>query len=403
VIKAKEARTNERRTSRKTERDEASRVIRLPAIQVSQGRGRKIFSFAVDGKVVPEFAAISRLHRDGNGLGGYQRPEVISHIAEIRQYLESESPMIPNAVVIAFTSQVRFEPEPIREGEPAYTRRGVLVIPIHGPESTAEKAGFVVDGQQRLAAIRDASIETFPMCVAAFLTDDSQEQTEQFILVNSTKPLPKGLIYELLPNTKAQLPTLLHRRRFPAYLLERLNLDEASPLRNRIATPTNPDGLIKDNSILKMLENSLSDGALYRFRDASKDEPDTEGMLKVLFAFWAAVADVFEKAWDLPPRQSRLVHGAGIVSMGFLMDAISDRYRAGGGPTKAQFVDDLSPLRDACRWTDGYWDLGPGCLRAWNEIQNTPKDVQVLSNYLLVQYRELVRGVRRASGTRRGS
>ena len=32
-----------------------------------------------------------------------------------------------------------------------------------------------------------------------------KEQTEQFILVNSTKPLPKGLIYELLPGTEATL------------------------------------------------------------------------------------------------------------------------------------------------------------------------------------------------------
>ena len=34
-----------------------------------------------------------------------------------------------------------------------------------------------------------------------------------------------------------------------------------------IRTPTMPEGKIKDNSILKMLENSLSDGALYGFRD----------------------------------------------------------------------------------------------------------------------------------------
>ena len=41
-------------------------------------------------------------------------------------------------------------------------------------------------------------------------------------------------------------------------------------------------------------------------------------------------------------------------------------------------------------WTDGYWDFGPGCQRKWNEIQNTSKDVQLLANYLLLQYKSLV-------------
>jgi hypothetical protein len=43
-----------------------------------------------------------------------------------------------------------------------------------------------------------------------------------------------------------------------------------------------------------------------------------------------------------------------------------------------------------CRWTDGIWDFGPGQQRKWNEIQNTTKDVQLLANYLLVQYKALV-------------
>ena len=69
-----------------------------------------LYSFAIDGKLIPSFAAISRVHRRDAHLEGYQRPEVLAHIAEIRDYLESESPMIPNAVVIAFDKRVHFEP-----------------------------------------------------------------------------------------------------------------------------------------------------------------------------------------------------------------------------------------------------------------------------------------------------
>ena len=285
---------------------------------------------------------------------------------------------------------MRFEASLREDDSCEYARSGTLIIPVDDALEDVRKPGFVVDGQQRLAAIRDANIEAFPICITAFITNDVYQQTEQFILVNSTKPLPKGLIYELLPNTQAPLPTLLQRRRFPAYLLDRMNRDEGSPLQNLIQTPTTPDGVIKDNSILRMFENSLSDGVLYRFRGTDGNEPDVDRILNILRAFWGAVSEVFKEAWALSAKRSRLMHGAGIISMGFVMDAIAERYRSNGLPGTQDFAADLAPLRNICRWTDGYWDFGPGCQRKWNEIQNTSKDIQLLANYLLVQYKALV-------------
>lgn len=360
--------------------------LRLPSIEVQQSPGRVLYTFAVEGKVIPTFATISRIRRQDGAVQGYQRPEVLAHISEIRKYLEGPSPMIPNAVVIAFDSRVRFEPNR-NDSYLTYARPGILVIPVDSAAPEDEKAGFIVDGQQRLAAIRDARVESFPTCVTAFITDDVCEQTEQFILVNSTKPLPKGLIYELLPNTQGVLPTQLERRRLPAFLLERLNRDDDSPLHFKIQTPTAPQGVIKDNSILRMLENSLSDGVLFRFRGMDETNTDADGMLRALCAFWSSVREVFSEAWGLPPRRSRLMHGAGVITLGLLMDAIADRYREAGIPRQEQFAADLAALKDVCRWTDGYWDFGPGRQRKWNEIQNTPKDIELLANYLLTQYK----------------
>jgi DGQHR domain-containing protein len=119
-------------------------------------------------------------------------------------------------------------------------------------------------------------VEQFPIFINAFITEEVAEQRAQFILVNSTKPLPKGLIHELLPSTEAPLPLALHKKRLPALLLERLNYDGDSPLRGRIRTPTSGGGTIKDNSILKMLENSISDGALYNYRYTDHGRPDLD-------------------------------------------------------------------------------------------------------------------------------
>src|SRR5262249_51227342 len=132
------------------------------------------------------------------------------------------------------------------------------------------------------------------------------------------------------------------------------------------------------------------DGALYRCRLRADGEMDVERMLHLLFNFWNAVVTVFGKEWYKPPRQSRLTHGVGVVSMGHLMDAISDRYRSKGIPTSKEFAKDLEVLKPLCRWTDGYWDFGPAEKRKWDELQNTSKDTRLLANYLLVQYKRLV-------------
>jgi hypothetical protein len=154
-----------------------------------------------------------------------------------------------------------------------------------------------------------------------------------------------------------------------------------------IQTPTTPEGLIRDNSLLRMLENSLTDGVLFRFRGVDDSANDVDGMLAVLFAYWRAVKKAFADGWGLPPRRSRLMHGAGVITLGLIMDAIADRHRQKGTPSEEQFAEELGALKDVCRWTDGYWDFGPGRQRKWNEVQNTPKDIELLANYLLTQYK----------------
>lgn len=362
-------------------------VLRLPALEIRQGPARRLYTFAIDGKLIPQVATVSRVRRDAETqLHGYQRPENLAHVGAIRRYLDTdENPMLPNAVVIAFDNRVRFEPAGPKE-RGSYARHGHLIIPIDLSVDDADKPGFIVDGQQRCAAIRDAQIEAFPICVTAFITNEHADQRSQFILVNSVKALPKGLIHELLPGTAGTLPGPLMVRQLPASLLERLNFDAQSPLHRRIQTPTNPNGVIKDNSILKMLENSHSDGALYKFR--GQDRPPNIGFMYTLVSnYWTAVGDVFSEAWNKArPRDSRLIHGAGIVSMGFLMDEITRRLKT-EIPTPEEFAAELKTIKDDCSWTEGVWRFDNDTIRRWNDIQNTARDVKTLTDFLLARYR----------------
>lgn len=370
----------------------AEQTLVVPALAIEQAPGRRLFSFAVDGKKLPSFAAVSRVKRDAaHELAGYQRAESLSHIRTIQKYLETANAILPNALVVAFDSRVRFESDDDAGGD--LTSPGRLIIPVDESQEEHEKPGWIVDGQQRCAAIRDADIEHFPVYVTAFITDSVAEQRSQFILVNSTKPLPKGLIHELLPSTPAaDLPALLLKKRYPAQLLDRLNYDPDSPFFRRIRTPTTAEGTIKDNSILKMLAMSIEDGALYQWFDPESGTGDTDAMLALLKNYWRAVADAFPNAWSSAPRRSRLVHGVGILALGSLMDEISYELREEGVPSHRLFCEHIAVVAGACHWTSGIWPLAPDDKRRWNELQNTPRDIRALSDYIVRAYRRKTRG-----------
>src|SRR5690348_5375365 len=103
-------------------------VIRVRALEITQGPDRCLYSFAIDGKRVPDITTVSRIRRGEQGdLAGYQRPEVLAHVKAIRRYLESPGALMPNALVVAFDPRVVFEPaEDTADGEGS--RFGHLVV-----------------------------------------------------------------------------------------------------------------------------------------------------------------------------------------------------------------------------------------------------------------------------------
>ena len=361
--------------------------MKVPAIRVQQSKHKVIFQFSVDGKELPRFAAISRIRRDEKReIAGYQRPEALSHIASIRKYIESESPMIPNSLVVAFKRPVKFTPVKGTNSKDKI-QMGYLAIPaLESVDDEGEVIGWIVDGQQRSAAIRTARVKEFQIPVTAFVAKDESEQREQFILVNSVKPLGKSLIYELLPTTDAMLPASLARRKLAATVLDALNSDPKSPFYLKIQTPTNPDGRIKDNTILRMLEYSILEGVLYNFRDPKTGNGDVIKMCTIVNNFYDAVRERFPEDWELTPRKSRLVHGVGIISLGFLMDQIATKSKKGTMTKKAVFATEIELIANKMRWSSGYWTIpGRGKVQ-WNDFQNTSKDLGILTSHVLDLY-----------------
>lgn len=230
-----------------------------------------------------------------------------------------------------------------------------------------------------------------PIPVNGFIADEVELQRDQFLRVNSSKPLPRGLITELLPEVSSILPSNLSAKRMPSAICNWLNQDEESPFRgliNRASTAKDDKAkaVISDTSIVKMIEESLTNapGCLFPYRNIATGETDFEDICKILVSYWTAVAETFPEAWGKPPRKSRLMHGAGIRAMGRLMDRIIPTVDLSSSRIVTSIKKELKRIEPICRWTKGRWEDLDG-LR-WNEVQNVPRHINVLSNVLIRAY-----------------
>lgn len=359
------------------------------ALRLNQGPGSELYVFSLTAPEIEQLADISRVNRDEAGeLIGYQRPEVRQHVQDIVDYLNSDKVIFPNAIIIALPSTVRFKesrgtkPNEVERDDVACTGR--LQIPL--PVGTEPKPGWIVDGQQRTLALAKAGQQDFPVLVTAFVTDNIDVQRDQFVRINNTKSLPRGLVTELLPTISSPLPPRLAIKKAPSELCNLLNNQE--PFEGLLRRPSTTSGaradaVITDSGVIAMLQESLGTGCLFVYRDMSSGETDFASVLKTVTLFWTCVRDTFPDAWGRPPEESRLMHGAGIRAMGRLMDWIMRSLDLDDEATPKYVMDELALIAPHCRWTEGTWD---GLGMKWDAIQINGRHITELSNHLIRLY-----------------
>lgn len=362
-------------------------MIRRRALRVEQDRRHPLYLFTLTAEELLRIADISRLSRSEAGaLVGYQRAEVKRHIRNIVEYLDSGDVLFPNSLILALPSSTRFRRLRGSKANDQHAEAGTIEILV--PRNGRPKGAWIVDGQQRAIALSKCRRTGRAVPVNAFVADDVDMQREQFLRINSTKPLPRGLITELLPEVSTILPANLAARRVPSALCEMLNRHPDSPFRGLIrrASAGRDNGqktFVSDTTLVQVIQDSLTSpaGCLFPYRNLATGETDVRGIECVLLTYWNAVKDTFPAAWGLPPKQSRLMHSAGLRAMGRLMDRMMGSIDAADAHARGRIRKELAKIRPACHWTSGTWDECGGLH--WNDIQNVPSHVRMLSNFLL--------------------
>lgn len=369
---------------------QSKKYIRRRALRLQQDEAHPLYVFSLTGEELLALADISRLSRNDAGkLIGYQRPEVKRHVQDIVNYLNGDQVVFPNSIILALSSQVHFVRSRGPEVDDGLAAAGILEIPL--PAEGGTKPAWIVDGQQRALALSKSKRKHFPIPVNAFVADEVELQRDQFLRVNNTRPLPRGLITELLPEISTSLPARLAAKKLPSAICDWLNQNPVSPFqklirRSSVTAQDRNAGVVTDTSIIKMIEESLTStsGCLFPYRNIATGETDGDGICAVLVAYWTAVKNVFADAWGKPASQSRLMHGAGIRSMGRLMDRVMAGVN-GRDPKAVEIIErELRRISPGCRWTAGHWEELNDL--AWNDVQNLPRHIRMLSNLLIRSY-----------------
>lgn len=362
-------------------------ILRRRALCIEQALSGPLYLFALRADEVRQVADIARVNRSqANELIGYQRREIRDHVNEIVEYLNSADVLFPNALIMALTTDFAFKRSRGPDNEDGLARAGILEIPI--PDDGLPRLAFIVDGQQRAKALAVAERHDFPVPISAFVAESIALQRDQFLRVNNAKPLPRGLVEELLPAALTPLPANLALKRIPAELCELLDTEKDSPFHGLIKRPSKSGlrtGVIAAGSVIEMLQDSLNSpgGCLFPLRNLATGESDFDRIWIMLTTYWSGVRQTFAEAWGLPPDQSRLMHGAGIRAMGRLMDKVMVSVDLEDESTSEYVYEALAHVAPFCRWTSGTWDdLGI----KWNEVENTPRHHKLLANYLIRAY-----------------
>ncbi|MBN8460105.1 MAG: DGQHR domain-containing protein [Verrucomicrobia bacterium] len=380
-----------KKSTKKTVR-RSSKQIERKALRIAQPSGTDLFLLTLSGHELLEIAGISRVSRDDDGrLLGYQRAEVRKHVREISEYLQSPGMILAHPIILSFNSSVRFVSSRGAKTSDGLAVAGTLEIPV--PKGDSAKPAWIVDGQQRALAISLCAEKDFAVPVCAFIADDVELQRDQFLRINNSRPLPRGLVTELLPEVSTNLPANLAMKKIPAALCDLLNRDDASPFKGLIRRSSTEAAqkktcVVTDTVVIKMLEESLTQasGCFFPYRNIATGECNHNAIWHLLVSYWTAVKETFPDAWGLSPSRSRLMHGVGIRSMGKLMDRIISSGNGLHNNAIKEFKRELALVAPSCRWTSGNWEELGGIR--FDDIQNVPKHLSVLANYLVRKYLE---------------
>lgn len=218
-------------------------------------------------------SSIVRLtHRNREQRLALQRTLDRKRLKQIALYLQQESSLIANNIILNFDDRVTFRKQPVDGVKNA----GFIEIPDDEPCAT------ILDGQHRLMGFQFCDHLDFELAVIGFLNLDQRQAADIFTVINTTqKPLQKSLLLDIrhyIGKTEGE------ERRATSIALA-LNKLAESPLKNRVRVAKGETGVITLDALSRLIVPFVDLGGVLE---------RTPGKLEVLFRdYLIAFDDIF--------------------------------------------------------------------------------------------------------------
>lgn len=312
--------------ARKRDKEEVS----FPCSTFRQGK-HELVLFLARAKVVFDITEANRLVEDKDE--GYQRAVSPARRKKIANFIDDGNAM-PLSVLVSFDKATLNEDK----------------TELHVPN--IKNAGWVIDGQHRLAGASDAK-KDIVIPVVAFIALDEEEQINQFVTINREQTgVPTSLYYELLarlPKTKSESEIVAERAMDLARALRR---DDNSPFFNRIvSTSSARQGRISTTNFVRKIAPYLrrDNGCLYIYTDEQRQ--------RILNNYYNAIRAVRGKEFGKPDSVFFRTIGFGAL-MNVLPTVLQLSVHFTGGLAVEDMVALLEKITD---WDPTSWgNIGTG-------------------------------------------
>lgn len=365
-----------------------SKTIQRRAIRVDRGTAPPVYQLSLRLDELLAVADVSRVEGVTlEDLVPYRLTKVRSAVDALSSIAKSAITPFPYPITLALSSRVKFRQSRGPAVGDGTSLSGTLEIPFGEPSNG--RVGLVVDGHFPLLAAILADVNNLPLAVFAFVCDDERELRKHFLALVTQQRLTADQVDQMIPEVLGSFSPKLSAKDLPVALCDWLNESENSPFYGLVKgsgkTVPKQRAIVPASTLTRMIDESLStpSGCLFSYRNIATGETDMEGICRVLMLFWTAVKNVFPDDWAKLPSKSRLMHVAGIRSMGRLMDRITPSINIDDDDSLAEIEADLQKIAPMCRWSSGTWD---GLDLKWNEIQSVPRHIHLLSNLLVRAY-----------------
>lgn len=195
-------------------------------------------------------------------VSGHQRRLDGKRLKQIANYLRTADAALPNTIILAANCPPNGEildPEDARRWTIDVVDEPVVRLTI----PSDEKLAAIVDGQHRLLGfgeIDDAQLKKMSLACAIFLDLPTPQQAAIFATINyNQKPVDKSQTYQLFGyNLDDEPPESWSPDKLAVFLTRKLNVDEQSPLKDRIQVAAQDDRILDDAAKARAKEWSVS-------------------------------------------------------------------------------------------------------------------------------------------------